>query len=81
MKVSAFWSGSLVELGIYCLCVISYRILHLAIIHNDLSVVLQLLDVLPQLPPTEPPLVDCLNNLKQVNVEGTVVLLYVQNCM
>ena len=40
--------------------------LHLAIIHNHQDVVLQLLDVLPQLPPTETPVVDCLNNLKQV---------------
>ena len=43
-----------------------YRALHLAIIHNHQDVVLQLLDVLPQLPPTETPVVDCLNNLKQV---------------
>lgn len=40
--------------------------LHLAIIHNQQEVVLQLLDVLPQLPPTETPVVDCLNNFKQV---------------
>jgi nuclear factor NF-kappa-B p105 subunit len=40
--------------------------LHLAIIHNHQDVVLQLLDVLPQLPPTETPVVDCLNNFKQV---------------
>lgn len=39
--------------------------LHLAIIHNHQDVVLQLLDVLPQLPPTETPVVDCLNNYKQ----------------
>ena len=44
------------------------RALHLAIIHNHQDVVLQLLDVLPQLPPTETPVVDCLNNLKQVCV-------------
>ena len=43
------------------------RALHLAIIHNHQDVVLQLLDVLPQLPPTETPVVDCLNNLKQVS--------------
>ncbi len=46
--------------------VILNRALHLAIIHNHQDVVLQLLDVLPQLPPTETPVVDCLNNLKQV---------------
>ena len=40
--------------------------LHLAIIHNHQDVVLQLLDVLPQLPPTETPVVDCVNNFKQV---------------
>eukprot|EP00731_Ephydatia_muelleri_P012374 Em0006g1268a len=39
--------------------------LHLAIIHNHQDVVLQLLDVLPQLPPTETPVVDCLNNSQQ----------------
>jgi ankyrin repeat protein len=39
--------------------------LHLAIIHNHQDVVLQLLDVLPQLPPTETPVVDCLNNHRQ----------------
>ena len=43
-----------------------YSALHLAIIHNHQDVVLQLLDVLPQLPPTETPVVDCLNNFKQV---------------
>ena len=41
--------------------------LHLAIIHNHQDVVLQLLDVLPQLPPTETPVVDCVNNFKQVS--------------
>ena len=46
----------------------SLRALHLAIIHNHQDVVLQLLDVLPQLPPTETPVVDCLNNHKQVFV-------------
>ena len=44
-----------------------FRVLHLAIIHNHQDVVLQLLDVLPQLPPTETPVVDCLNNFKQVS--------------
>jgi len=39
--------------------------LHLAIIHNQQEVVVQLLDVLPQLPPSETPVVDCLNNFKQ----------------
>ena len=43
-----------------------FSALHLAIIHNHQDVVLQLLDVLPQLPPTETPVVDCLNNFKQV---------------
>jgi len=46
--------------------IVPNRALHLAIIHNHQDVVLQLLDVLPQLPPTETPVVDCLNNLKQV---------------
>ena len=46
----------------------SLRALHLAIIHNHQDVVLQLLDVLPQLPPTETPVVDCLNNHRQVFV-------------
>ena len=45
-------------------------VLHLAIIHNHQDVVLQLLDVLPQLPPTETPVVDCLNNFKQVCCTG-----------
>ena len=43
-----------------------FSALHLAIIHNHQDVVLQLLDVLPQLPPTETPVVDCLNNSQQV---------------
>ena len=53
------------QLHSFCSCS-SASALHLAIIHNHQDVVLQLLDVLPQLPPTETPVVDCLNNLKQV---------------
>lgn len=47
--------------------------LHLAIIHNQQEVVLQLLDVLPQLPPTETPVVDCLNNFKQSPLHLAVI--------
>ena len=55
-------------LFLFVCCCLCCRALHLAIIHNHQDVVLQLLDVLPQLPPTETPVVDCLNNLKQVCV-------------
>ena len=54
-----------------------FRVLHLAIIHNHQDVVLQLLDVLPQLPPTETPVVDCLNNFKQVSTWSSARIFYV----
>ena len=56
-----------IYLSIYSFIYLSSA-LHLAIIHNQQEVVLQLLDVLPQLPPTETPVVDCLNNFKQVRL-------------
>jgi len=61
-----------------CIPHTSHSALHLAIIHNQQEVVVQLLDVLPQLPPSETPVVDCLNNFKQVGgvaVHNTVYLI------
>ena len=54
--------------------------LHLAIIHNHQDVVLQLLDVLPQLPPTETPVVDCVNNFKQVSQSVSLQCHVWQSC-
>ena len=53
-------------IAVFTICTSYHSALHLAIIHNHQDVVLQLLDVLPQLPPSETPVVDCLNNFKQV---------------
>ena len=55
--------------------------LHLAIIHNHQDVVLQLLDVLPQLPPTETPVVDCVNNFKQVSQSVSLQCHVWQSCV
>ena len=50
--------------------------IHVAIINQQEDVVATLLDILPTLPASETPIVDCLNNFKQVTMTTNFMLIY-----